>query len=713
MKNYCYHCMNELPDGGVCPDCGADHAAEEVVYRLRPGTILHNKFLVGDCIGEGGFGITYIGRDLTLDMKVAIKEYYPNGYVNRNNTYSQDVTASTESRRDVFDKGKLSFLEEARRIAKFAGEPGIVGVREYFEENGTAYIIMDYLEGVNLAAYIKHYGTFAPEQIFRLMLPIVYSLQRIHEAGIIHRDISPDNIMFMSSGSFKLMDFGSARYFTNENREMSVMLKQGYAPEEQYRKNGSQGPWTDVYGLCATMYRCITGQIPADALDRLHSDVLIPPSQLGVDIPEQLENILMYGLAVFKENRCQDMVELASLIEQALSRQPVTIRQAQDEYADVRRAQEADVYYKTRTHSGVTAQPPYQSGVQQNQYAQNNYPQNYHQQYYQQQSYEPQTASKQGPNKKVIAAVVIASAVVIISTIAILVYLLAIRGAAPQNNIIPAATTVSATESGEIAPTAALTVKVPACENKSLDYAQTALEGQNLVVKTEYAYSSSVDEDCVISQSVAADTEVAEGTAVTLTVSKGPESSPYDYDQKLTVTAGSGSSYGTATLYEWKDGDWSKVTSYSCSLARNGIGAASEGSSTTPIGTHKLGVILTSQDIDTNMDVYKVTSQTGVVSDINSSYYNQIMESYQAPSTNKFDLLSNEFSYAAIFIEFNGNGFSSDGVVRGGGSAICVRGKSGSLSPTYGDVDISSSDMKDLISRLDADKHPVIELTVD
>ena len=708
MKNYCYHCMNEIPDGGDCPYCGPDFPSEEVVYRLRPGTILHNKFLVGDCIGEGGFGITYIGRDLTLDMKVAIKEYYPNGCVNRNNTYSQDVTVSTESRRNLFNKGKDSFLEEARKIAKFAGEPGIVGVREYFEENGTAYIIMDYLEGVNLAAYIKHYGTFELEQIFRLMLPIVYSLQRIHAAGIIHRDISPDNIMFLSSGGFKLMDFGSARYFTNENREMSIVLKQGYAPEEQYRKNGDQGPWTDVYGLCATMYRCITGQRPADALDRLHSDVLVPPSQLGIAIPEQLENILMYGLAVFKENRCQDMVELASLIEQAFSQQQVSVPQQQDVYADVRRAQEADSYYKTRTHSGMTGEPPYQGGARQDYN-----PQNYYSQDYPQQTYDPPTASDRGSNKKIIVGVIIASAVVIAATISLLVYLLAFRGIGTPSVVIPAATESNATESAADATAAALTVKVPACENKSLDYAQTALEGQNLVVKTEYAYSSDVDEDCVISQSIAADTEVTEGTTVTLTVSKGPESSPYDYDQKLTVTAGSGSSYGTATLYEWKDGDWSEVASYSCSLARNGIGVASEGSSTSPVGTHKLGVILTAQDIDTNMDVYHVTSQTGVVSDTNSSYYNQIMESYESPSTNKFDLLSNEFSYAAIFIEFNGDGFSSDGVVRGGGSAICVRGKSGSLSPTYGDVDISSSDMKDLISRLDADKHPVIELTVD
>ncbi|MBK6088738.1 serine/threonine-protein kinase [Ruminococcus difficilis] len=319
MSNYCYHCMNEITDDQrVCPHCHKENTPDNVVYRLRPGTILDNKYLVGNCLGEGGFGITYIGRDLSLDIKIAIKEYYPNGYANRNNTIDQNVFATTESQKHYFYKGKDNFLEEARKVAKFLGEPGIVGIREYFEANGTAYIIMEYLEGENLASYIKRNGTFNAEKMFRLMLPITYSLRRIHDAGMIHRDISPDNIMYMSNGSLKLMDFGSARYFTNEQKEMSVLLKQGYAPEEQYRKNGKQGPWTDVYGLCATMYRCITGNIPEDALDRLREDNLIPPSKLGVNIPTAMENILLYGLAVFKENRCQSMDELSSLIEKAL-----------------------------------------------------------------------------------------------------------------------------------------------------------------------------------------------------------------------------------------------------------------------------------------------------------------------------------------------------------------------------------------------------------
>lgn len=702
MKKYCYTCMNEITDGNYCRHCMKENTPDEVGYRLLPGTLLNNKYLVGNCIGEGGFGITYIGRDLTLDMRIAIKEYFPNGYVNRNHTVSQEVTATTDSQKEIFYKGKNSFLEEARKIAKFSGESGIVGVREYFEANGTAYIIMDYLDGVNLASYVKNNGVMDAPTVFSLMLPMVRSLKRIHDAGIIHRDISPDNIMYLKSGSLKLMDFGSARYFTNQQKEMSVLLKQGYAPEEQYRKNGDQGPWTDVYGLCATMYRCITGTIPVDALDRLRSDSLVPPSKMGINIPESMEVVLMYGLAVFKENRCRSMDELADLMEKALARQDIALKHSQDVYADINRTQAADVYYREQTQRQFTGGAP----TQPRQTAPNQYP-----------GYMPPvgapaypvTNSRQGPNKKAVAAIIIASAVIIVATVTLMVYLLAFRGGNTDKKDEPASTSSVLADSDK----SAAMVKVPDCAGKSLEYARTNLENAGLVVETKEAYSSDVAEGDVISQSEKADSEVASGTTVILTISKGAETGPDGHSQKLTVTASSGSSYATATFYEWKDGDWSEVTSYDACVGSNGIGTSREGSKISPEGTHELGVVLTKGNVDTDMETYSATQQTGVVSDTNSPYYNQIFEKQDVPNQAKFDLTYDEFSNAAIFIEFNGDGFSSDGVVSGAGSALFVRGQSGSLSPTWGDVDISAGDMSDLLSRLDPNKKPVIELTVD
>lgn len=697
MKNYCYTCMNEITDGNVCHHCLKENTADDIVYRLRPGTILNNKYLVGNCIGEGGFGITYIGRDLTLDMRVAIKEYFPNGYVNRNNTVNQDVTAATESQRAIFYKGKDSFLEEARKIAKFVGEPGIVGVREYFEANGTAYIIMDYLDGVNLAAYVRNNGTISAPTIFELMLPMVRSLKRIHESGIIHRDISPDNIMYLRSGSLKLMDFGSARYFTNDQKEMSVLLKQGYAPEEQYRKNGDQGPWTDVYGLCATMYRCITGTIPVDALDRMRSDTLVPPSKMGVDIPELMEVVLMYGLAVFKENRCQSMDELADLMEKALAQQPITVKNSQDVYADINKTQMADGYYREQTQkqfTGSTPTQPRQSVV------------NLSSDYTPPQNRQPgQPVPQNQTNKKAVTAIIILSSIIIVAAVALIIFLLIPKSDESEPDPLSSSSSEIIIDSDMI--------RMPDCVNSTLEYSQSNLEGLGLVVEVEYQPSDEVIKGAVISQSISPETTVNPGSTVTLTVSDGSPSSPYDYDQKLTVSAASGSSSATATLYEWKNGDWSEIAEYDAAVGANGIGVNREGQKTTPEGTHKLGVVLTKGDVSTDMETYSVTPNTGVVSDSQSPYYNQIFEKQSSPTLNKFDIVYEEFSNAAIFIEFNGDGFSSTGVNKGAGSAIFLRGKNGSLSATYGDVDISASDMSDLLSRLDPDKSPVIELTVE
>jgi len=325
---FCYNCMNEKGHNLVCPYCDLDNKMEPSSHHLRPGTLLAGKYTVGYAIGEGGFGITYIGRDMTLDMRVAVKEFFPSGYANRSSAHGGEVSVAPGKQREFFDKGKASFLTEARNVAKFSSEKGIVDVRDYFEENGTAYIIMEYLDGVNLNEYLNTYGVIPAAKAFRMMLPVMRSLEKINDAGIIHRDISPDNIMCLKDGTLKLTDFGAARYYMSEENDMSIMLKQGYAPEEQYRRNGRQGPWTDVYGLSATLYRMITGKIPVSAPDRMYNDELLPPSRMGIEISRSLESVLMYGLAVYKENRCRSMAEFISLTLKALSDQPMNIRTA-------------------------------------------------------------------------------------------------------------------------------------------------------------------------------------------------------------------------------------------------------------------------------------------------------------------------------------------------------------------------------------------------
>lgn len=697
MKKYCYTCMEEIKQGDFCTNCMKQNEEDCFAHHLKPGTVLNNKYLVGNCLGEGGFGITYIGRDLMLDIKVAIKEYYPNGYVNRNNDATQMVTTTTTTQSDFFNKGKERFLQEARNIAKFIGETGIVGVREYFECNNTAYIIMDYLEGENLSVYSKKNGVFKPETIFELMLPIVRSLRKIHDEGIIHRDISPDNIMFMKNGTLKLMDFGSARFFTNEEKEMSVMLKQGYAPEEQYRKNGDQGPWTDVYGLCATIYKCITGITPVNALDRLASDSIKEPNELGIDIPKPLEIVLMYGLAVFKNNRCKDMVELEDLIIKALNKQSVTIDNTPAE-SDLYKTQAADDdFYKTQIAEEVyntpnQTLPPSPSFPTAGSNGSVSY-----------------TAKTSRNNNKTIIIISIAlAALLVTSGICFFIVSKIFNENSKKSNDSSSPSQEEIVVEDEN--------HVPSCINKEHSKAKTELEKLGLIVEEEYEFSDSVNEEHVISQSLKEGYSFNKGDIIKLVVSKGKDVCPYEYSQKLTVTAFSSWPNGTATLYEWKNGDWSELARYNCMLGSKGIGPAKEGSSYTPQGLHRMGVVLSAYTVNTSLNTYNATRNTGVVDDVNSEFYNRILESSQVPSGVSFDNIGSSLTdgttYAMIYIEHNGSGFSSSNVVKGNGSAIGIRGQYGTLNATYGDVDISADDMVDLLSKIDVNKNPMVEIKV-
>lgn len=304
-------CMEQMGQEEICSACQKAKSDDVPPHHLKPGTILNKKFLVGHALGEGGFGITYIGYDLNLKMKVAIKEYYPNGHVNRNNASSGAVFCrATEADREFFDKGRNKFLDEARILARFSGELGIVDVRDYFEENETAYIVMEYLEGLTLKEYLQQNGRMPVNQAIDLLAPIIAVLERIHQQGLIHRDISPDNIMLVN-GKVKLLDFGAARDVSvAANKSLSVMLKPGYAPEEQYRRKGIQGPWTDVYSLCATLYKCITNVTPDDATERVYCDELKAPSVLGVEVSSEVEAAILKGLGVLREDRYQSVAAL-------------------------------------------------------------------------------------------------------------------------------------------------------------------------------------------------------------------------------------------------------------------------------------------------------------------------------------------------------------------------------------------------------------------
>ncbi|HHU51153.1 MAG TPA: serine/threonine protein kinase [Firmicutes bacterium] len=310
-KNLCLSCMSEKGKADVCPVCGW-HKGEQPdsPLFLLPGTVLNDRYLFGRVLGHGGFGITYLAWDLNLHIKLAIKEYLPQNLATRA-PGSNVVSVFTGEARKHFEYGLEKFIEEARILAQFNGHPCIVSVHGFFRENETAYLIMDYLEGITLKDYVEgRDGKIPVEAGLEIMMPVMDALREVHNVGLLHRDISPENIYITSSKQVRLLDFGAARMAVGEqSRSLSVILKPGYAPEEQYRNKGNQGPWTDVYGVAATIYRVITGKVPVEALERLERDSLQPPSALGVTISPVLEAALMKALSVRAKDRYQSIKE--------------------------------------------------------------------------------------------------------------------------------------------------------------------------------------------------------------------------------------------------------------------------------------------------------------------------------------------------------------------------------------------------------------------
>ena len=288
-------------------------------YSLQRNTGLIGRYVIQKVLGQGGFGITYLGIDKLYGNKVAIKEYYPQKIAMRKAQYEDVVTVTSIEEKNNYNKGKKRFLDEAQVMARFNKNEGIVKILDFFEANNTAYIVMEYLEGITLKQYLGKYGVIQFRNLIEMMLPLREALIEIHSQGLIHRDISPDNIMVQHNGKLKLMDFGAARDYTESgNKSLTVILKPGYAPPEQYQTHGVQGPWTDIYALCATIYKCLTGITPPDAIARVMDDKFKEPDQLDGKLSPDIKKILWKGMNIFPEERYQDIVEFGEDVYDAL-----------------------------------------------------------------------------------------------------------------------------------------------------------------------------------------------------------------------------------------------------------------------------------------------------------------------------------------------------------------------------------------------------------
>lgn len=311
-SNLCFGCFKEHNNIGPCPHCGYDlSTAKHPFVALPIGTILNGRYLTGRVLGVGGFGVTYLAFDMTLEIAVAVKEFLPSGIALRDSD-RYTMTVSSPDEQAKFDTGATKFLDEARLLAKLRDVPNIVTVQDYFRENSTAYFVMEYIEGVDLMKYTQNKGgKLSYNEVLYLLLPVIDSLAHVHAHNLLHRDISPDNIVVMRNGSTRLLDFGAARLAIDTEKSKSIILKHGFAPEEQYRKHGNQGPWSDEYALAATMYLILTGVMPPDAIERVHEDTLVSPIDLGVEMPKYANDALMKALSVHASGRFPDMASFS------------------------------------------------------------------------------------------------------------------------------------------------------------------------------------------------------------------------------------------------------------------------------------------------------------------------------------------------------------------------------------------------------------------
>ena len=329
--------MEEI-QGYPCSHCGFDpRSVKGIEYALPMGTILAGKYLVGRVLGQGGFGITYVGWDIALERKVAIKEYYPSGQVSRN-PGSRGLTWYTSVQsQQAKQNGTQIFLKEARKMSKVDDIPNVVRVRDLFQENETAYIVMDFVEGETLKARLEKTGPLPWEQAKGIFLPAIQAMEQVHQAGLVHRDISPDNLMLTPDGKVKILDLGAAKDLSVNNGASSMQVaKGGFSPFEQYTQRGSSGPWTDVYAMAATVYYTLTGKLPPVATDRVVEDTISWEEPGLKALSAQALEALQKAMVISAKNRMQSMEELekglySTAVEPAPTPAPQPVQEARPE----------------------------------------------------------------------------------------------------------------------------------------------------------------------------------------------------------------------------------------------------------------------------------------------------------------------------------------------------------------------------------------------
>lgn len=338
---------------------------------LPIGSVLAGQYIIEKVLGEGGFGITYCAKDHKTGGYVAIKEFFPESMATRTNV---TVVPYSGDNAENFSYGKDCFIQEAKTLAQFIGNENIIRIHSYFEENETAYFVMDYIEGVSFDTYIRNKGgKLSFDETLNILSPVMDALNLVHSRGIIHRDVTPDNIYITNSGVVKLLDFGAARYsLGDKSQSLDIILKHGFAPKEQYVRRGKQGPFTDVYALGATFYYALTGKRPQDSVERMDVDLLVPPSKMDAIISNESEQAILKALSVQPADRYQNMQEFKSSIIQGsqVNTSPVNQKFFNAPPSDVSQKVELPVNYSLeitqKSYNGNSVLDKFNAGIHKN-----------------------------------------------------------------------------------------------------------------------------------------------------------------------------------------------------------------------------------------------------------------------------------------------------------------------------------------------------------
>ena len=520
--------MEEYEDGiDACPHCGyREGEFEDDNYHLPLRTVLKGRYIIGKPLGHGGFGVTYVAWDSLLEKKVAIKEYLPSDFASRavgNATvrvYNRDSAAK-------FKKGMESFLNESRRLAKFNTVPGIVSIFDCFTENSTAYIVMEYLDGMTLGDLVKEKGRLPYDEAVYIMIQVLNALDVVHQEDIVHRDIAPDNVFICRDGRIKLIDFGAARFVTTtHSRSLSMILKLGYAPVEQYSTRGHQGTWTDVYACGATLYYAITGVVPPHSYDRVDEtkdDKMTKPSKLVKKLPKNVETAILNAMNILPENRTQTAKAFAEELESLIDVQRVKEKIIHEDTGKIPQWLKmnaaasviAAIVVVILIIVGVTTivirndRMVIPNGM-------TRIPNVINEEFDQAEKTLEEAELKMVIGERLFDDYYQNFAVVIQNPYA--------GGVAYQNSIVTV--TLSGNSDSVIVPNVVLSTR---------DLAKSSLESLGLIVEFNEAYSDKIAKDCVINQSKKSDSHARHGDTIVLTISKGPEKNKFDTDNKVEV----------------------------------------------------------------------------------------------------------------------------------------------------------------------------------